>query len=84
MSVLCDFSLGPACWLWDYLRRSKQVKTAFCSYHAHLLLRYAGNTGCYLVLLLMQGHTVSLSCKVTGSSFRLKIVRGNMLFRPLP
>lgn len=29
------FSLGPACWLWDYLRRSKMVSKIYMM-HVHV------------------------------------------------
>lgn len=32
------FSLGPACWLWDYLRRSGQVGGAFRVQRCHFIV----------------------------------------------
>lgn len=41
--MFSDFSLGPACWLWDYLRRSKQVRiVSLCCLGIHIIFYAIG------------------------------------------
>lgn len=66
--MFCNFSLGPACWLWDYLRRSKQVRVAGFVLCLGLHISCCA-TGMYMLLSCATQCKVMLFCILKSAGF---------------
>lgn len=62
LRITVCYSLGPACWLWDYLRRSGQVGGAFCVE----LLSFSVNHS--VIICVQAGFLLPLSGGVDSAS----------------